>query len=193
MMTLSRPLVSLFLERGEFSSGDSQSVAVAVIFYFGVLVSGLISTPISKVLYSLKAVRFLAVLSILNTVLTFGLSYLFMKRLGFMGIALGVSLAKTWPLQLFYLRRRIGPLGLCRIARSLVLIVFSSVLMGGVILVMVRFFNVFFPEPNKVHVLIQTSLLVFVGGGVYLISTFILNVEELAIIRGRFRQAWLSH
>ncbi len=112
------PVVRLLLQRGAFSPENTAQVSLALLFSSGLLLNSMVGVVTSKALYSLKAVWFLAFLSIVNIGGLLLLSRLFMPRFGYLGIALADSVNFTWPWHLLYLRYRLGSLGLASLAKA---------------------------------------------------------------------------
>ncbi|MCA9939871.1 MAG: oligosaccharide flippase family protein [Anaerolineales bacterium] len=125
------PVVRLLLQRGAFSPENTAQVSLALLFSSGLLINSMVGTVTSKALYSLKAVWFLAFLSIINIVGLVLLSRLFMPRFGYLGIALADSVNLTWPWHLLYLRRRLGRLGLVSLGGAFARYTLLSLVMAG--------------------------------------------------------------
>lgn len=112
------PVVRLLLQRGAFSAENTAQVSLALLFSSGLLLNSMVGVVTSKALYSLKAVWFLAFLSLVNIAGLLLLARLFMPRFGYLGIALADSLNFTWPWHLLYLRYRLGSLGLVSLGQA---------------------------------------------------------------------------
>jgi putative peptidoglycan lipid II flippase len=113
------PIISLFLQRGEFTSTDTQLVAWALLWYAAGLVGHAMVEILSRSFYALHDTRTPVLVGTtamsLNVGFSYGFSYLF-TRWGWMphgGLALANSLATALEMigLILIMRRRLGGLG----------------------------------------------------------------------------------
>jgi putative peptidoglycan lipid II flippase len=92
LMALSRPLVVLLFQRGAFTVADSQTVAWTQVMYLLQVPAYVVGMLLVRLISALRANRILMWGSLLNLMVNIGLTYLLMRHLGVVGIALATSL-----------------------------------------------------------------------------------------------------
>jgi putative peptidoglycan lipid II flippase len=134
LAVLKTPIVSVLLERGSFTSGETVQTSIALLYYSLGLwsISGVRVTV--QVFYSLHDTKTPVKVGIISVLAHILFSLLLMGPLKHGGLALALSLASVlhFFLLLMYLRRKIGRLGMRAALPSLAKIVFASLIMGGV-------------------------------------------------------------
>jgi putative peptidoglycan lipid II flippase len=132
LIVLARPIVSLVLERGNFSAGDSTATAAALMWYAPGLLGYAIVKIASPTFYALGDSRTPVIVSAVSVGLNVVLNLALVRVAGFRGLALGTAIAATVNagLLLWLLRGRIGGLDGARSARALLKISIASLLMG---------------------------------------------------------------
>src|SRR6185503_7157427 len=103
-------IVQLLLERGHFLRSDTIATAAAVQCYTIGLVGYSAARIASPVFYALKRSRIAVLLSTISIVVNLALSILFVRWLGFRGLALATSTAAIihGALSLVFLRHYLG-------------------------------------------------------------------------------------
>lgn len=181
LVVLRTPIVEVLLQRGKFDASDTVAVANVLAIYSGILFAAMVSVVTSKALYALQAVRFLALLSIYNVLSLFILNITLMPRYGYLGIALAttISLNMSWPVQLMFLHRRIGSLGLRRVGVSYAKFAILSVVMG----VAVTFGHQLLVEIIDMRLaIIPLFIAIALGGLVYVCGAWLIRLDEMQIV-----------
>lgn len=181
LLVVREPLVRILLERGEFTPYDALRTASVLLFYVGYTLGGMIGNVTSRVIWSFKSVYFFMFLSTANLLTYLASAGWCAERLGAEGIALVSSVVfnLSWILQLIYIRRRLGYLGLRQRAKSIVkysLCVLAFLAGAG------AFLHLSSPLLLNCPVLIKIGLLGMVGGTGYVcffIAAVMLRVQRL--------------
>ena len=134
LVVLSRPIVGVIFQRGEFTANDTEQTALALSFYcLGLAAYAAIKT-LTPAFYALDNVRAPVVVSVFSIALNYGLNHLFVERLGWghWALALSVSLVATlnFSLLLLFMRAKIGGIGGRRLLTAVLKIGFASAVMG---------------------------------------------------------------
>jgi len=134
LAVLSLPIISVLLERGSFTSGETLQTSRALFYYSLGLwaISGLRITV--QVFYSLHDTKTPLKVGIINVLTHILFSILLMRPLQHGGLALALSLTSIlhFLILLSWLRKKIGPLGMKSALPSLAKTIFASLIMGGV-------------------------------------------------------------
>ena len=179
LMVLSRPIIKVIFERGEFSAYATDITSLVLFFYavglaaYGgvrILVSAFHAmqdtfTPVKSAFFSL----------LLNIVL----NLILMVPLQAGGLALATSLAGLANFVFLYrmLSRRIGSFGGDEIARSFMRILAASAVMGFIAHILTKVI----PWPGGLKDAAVLTAVISVSVASYLIACFMLKVEELRV------------
>jgi putative peptidoglycan lipid II flippase len=128
-------IIGLILEHGKFTAEDTARTAWALLFLLLGLYVYAGRDTLTRVFYAHHDTRTPVKISVATVVVNVGLSYVFMQVLGVGGLALGTTVALTlnFFVLLYLLRRKIGPMGLGRLAGSLLRVAGASAVMGVVV------------------------------------------------------------
>ncbi len=135
------PIISLVLQRGEFTAADTQLVAWALLWYAAGLVGHAMVEILARSFYALHDTRTPVLVGTtamsLNVAFSYAFTYLF-QRWGWMphgGLALANSLATALEMVglTLIMRRRLGGLGGSQILPGLVKALLAGMLMSGAI------------------------------------------------------------
>lgn len=132
LIALSRPIVHIIFERGQFDAYSTGITSTALFFYaFGLLSCCLIKILVNA-FYAMQDTRTPVKIMCVSVSLNVALSLVLMGPLKIGGLALASSISATVNLFLLYraLRARIGSLGARAAARDLAKIFGSAVVMG---------------------------------------------------------------
>jgi putative peptidoglycan lipid II flippase len=134
LIALGVPIVRMLFERGQFLPSDTQAVALALMGYAPGLVGYSAVKVLSPTFYALRDSRTPVIVSVTSVLMNALLSVLLARSFGFVGLSLGTALASLLNacLLLVLLRRRLGPIGIGRLASTLVRITVASAAMGAV-------------------------------------------------------------
>jgi putative peptidoglycan lipid II flippase len=133
LIVLARPIVSLILERGNFSAADTTATAAALMWYAPGLLGYAIVKIASPTFYALRDSRTPVIVSAVSVALNVVLNLALVRVAGFQGLALGTAIAATMnaAILLWMLRGRIGGLDGGRNARAFLKITIASLAMGA--------------------------------------------------------------
>lgn len=92
LIALSKPIVTLFFQRGAFTADDTGLVAVTQAMLLLQVPFVVVGTLLVRLISALRANRILMWGSLLNLVVNIGLTYVLMQRMGVIGVALATSL-----------------------------------------------------------------------------------------------------
>ena len=125
-------ITGLIFQHGAFTAQDTDPTAWVLLFLLLGLYVYAGRDTLTRVFYAYHDMRTPVKISVATVVLNIGLSYLFMQFLGVGGLALGttVSLTINFFVLLYLLRRKIGPMGLGKMAGSLGKAAGASAAMG---------------------------------------------------------------
>lgn len=134
LVVLSRPIVGVIFQRGEFTANDTEQTALALSFYcLGLTAYAAIKT-LTPAFYALNDVRAPVAISLFSIMLNYGLNRLFLERMGWghWALALSTSLVATlnFLLLLFSMRAKIGGIEGRRLLTAAVKIGLASAAMG---------------------------------------------------------------
>jgi len=188
LVVLGRQIISILLQRGQFSAYATLMTDQALFYYtlglwafsgIRILVSGF---------YALQDTKTPVKVAIVAVVANIALSLMLMGPLRHGGLALALSVASSvqFCLLAVLLFRRvktlvIGPL-LVSAARSGI----ASLVMGLTLLCAKRWGLVFGPQSRFLHNILCLSALIVLGTGSYLVSVWFMRAEELKSLAGMF-------
>jgi putative peptidoglycan lipid II flippase len=187
LIALRVPIVSLLLERGQFTSASTQGVALALLCYAVGLWAFAGVRVVVQAFYALQDTRTpvkIALVALCSNILLSAL-FVFETPLAYGGLALASSLAAMLNISLLtvQLRKKIGRIDASRIRRSLFKIIPAS-LGTGVIGWFVSSNPLWEHRENNLH---KLELLVggmLVSACFYLVAMKVMNSEELEFIWG---------
>jgi putative peptidoglycan lipid II flippase len=132
---MSRPIVGLLFQRGQFTAIDTEQTAVALAYYCIGLAAYSAIKVLTPAYYALHDVRIPMMTSVGSIVVNYAMNWTFIRVLGWghAGLAFSTSLVATCNfLVLFWLMRdKAGGVEGQRLARSVVKITVASTLMGA--------------------------------------------------------------
>jgi putative peptidoglycan lipid II flippase len=134
LIVLSRPLVGVVFQRGEFSANDTEQTALALSFYCLGLAGYAAIKVLTPAYYALNDVRIPMAASLVSIFVNYLLNWTFLRVLGWGhgGLAFSTSLVASFNfLALFWLmRNKIGGMEGRRLSWGLLKIIAASALMG---------------------------------------------------------------
>src|SRR5699024_5701127 len=180
MVVLSRPIVEIAFQRGEFDSTATIMTSQALIFYSVGLVSMALRLLLDRVYYSLQDTKTPMINGAISVGFNIVLSVILVQFMDHAGLALATSIATTIAtLLLFYgLKRKMGSLGTISYIKYGLRVGLASAVMGVVAYVV--YYGLYgLLGVSKLYNLI--SLLVAVGLAVivYIVLCYILGIEEV--------------
>jgi len=191
LFILAAPIVQLLLERGHFLRSDTIATAAAVQCYTIGLVGYSAARIASPVFYALKRSRIAVLLSTISIVVNLALSILFVRWLGFRGLALATSTAAIihGALSLVFLRHYLGRIGGGHLTITFLKIAAASAVMGFAVLGAMRGMSVWVPGSGLTAEVVRLSVTILAGLLTVALSARLLRIVEfnavLDQIRGR--------
>ncbi|HLD49710.1 MAG TPA: lipid II flippase MurJ, partial [bacterium] len=185
LMVLRVPIVQLLFERGHFDAISTARTA-SVLFYYSI---GLFAYSGEKIVaagfFAIQDTRTPVIMGIVSLVINAILNVILMPFMKESGLALATSIASIAEfifLMVIY-NRRISPLPLTRITRSVVKILAASAAMGIFCIFVFREFSVFFPGSGARAMLIRVFGSISISALAYGGFCLLFRVSEI-------REAW---
>lgn len=182
---LGYPIIQLLFEYGRFTPEDTRHTALALAAY----ATGLTAYSCVKVLvpacYALNNTRLSVISSLLSVLLTLILNLLMIGPFGYVGLALGTSIAALFNAIFLMiaiqkiLHREKGQFLLAPLVQSFLGYLFISLLMGGICLLTYSAINSFFSDHILMRVL-ETGILVSEGILITLCLSRLTRMTELS-------------
>lgn len=184
MVILGVPATRLFFQMGRFTPEDTWATAIALIYYsFGIIgYSG--ALVLTRVYYALKDTRTPVVVSIGTVFLNLILNLALVKPLGHRGLALAYSIVGIVNMLalLIILRAKLGHIDGRRMLLSGIGSVFASAVMGVAVYLVVNRMQAALGIASKLAQLEAVSSATLIGIGVYLLSAYIMKLEEFRLV-----------
>lgn len=187
LLTLRKPIIAMLLQRGAFDATDTAITASVLLFAAGSLFGPVIANVTSKMLYSLQATRFIFWLNALRIPIYVALCEWLIGPLGILGVALAGSITVTlgWPMQLAYLRYRLGPLALGQLSASIGASFGRALIMGLIVHFSFGWLESYLAWPPTVAVLASVA----VGVATYVLLSRLLAPGETGLFADRLGRA----
>jgi putative peptidoglycan lipid II flippase len=187
LMVLAHPIIAFILERGRFTTADTNATASALLFYAPGLLGYSAVKIASPTFYSLHDSRTPVLVSVGTVAINLALNLTLVRVLGFRGLALGTALAAIFNAGalLFLLRRRLDGIDGRRIVTAFVKILAASLAMGAVAWGTEQALLPIWPSHRMValHVDVGLALRLFaaIGAGVavLVLTARLLRLQEL--------------
>ncbi len=188
LVILAEPTVAAVFGRGRFDAVSIQQTAYSLVFLAsGVWAVAAVRT-IVPMFHALGDTRTPVIASAVNLVVFFSVGFATMGSLRHAGLALGITSAACVQLLalLFLLRRKIGGLGLTKVATSVGRSVGAATLMGGALWGALRFVSL--EGGGTVRNVAVFLGLVIAGSLVYLVGAALLRSPELHDLKQALRR-----
>ncbi len=188
LAVLARPIVSTIYQSGRFDQQSTDLVSATVMYFsFGLISYGLVEI-LTRAFYAMQDTRTPVIIAVVTVGLNFIFSLALVGWLAQGGLALALALSTTVEMigLAIMLLRRIGRVpGLVGPGLK---ITGAAALMGLVIWLGQWWLSAPLAEGNKLVVVALTGLLVGLGGGIYVVTAYLLRIEELQGLVARFRR-----
>jgi len=194
LLALRTPIIAMLFERGDFTAESTALVAAALAGYTLGLASHSVVEIVSRAYYALHDTRTPVAIGTAAMLLNIGFSLLLaplftrwgLPPLG--GLALANTLATTLEMLalLVYMRRRLGGLGLARMAPGLARTAVATLLLGLSLALWLYFSAPLAAGPYGAWIMGVGGVLM--GGGVYAAAAVALGAPEVALVRGLVRR-----
>lgn len=177
---LSEPAIYFVYQRGEFSHQSTLMTSVALQMYSIGLAAVALRDVLTKVFYSMKETKSIMYISFVTVLVCIALSALLIKPMGHAGLALAASLSDiiTLPLFFYFLRSRLGNLGLKSSLTILIKSCISSVIMGIVVYFTFNYLNIELGT-SKIITLLSIVVSAAAGAIIYFVLMLLLKVEQM--------------
>ena len=189
LVVLSRPIVALLFQRGEFGAYDLEMTAQALV-YFSIGLCPVSAVRVAApVFYARQDTKTPVKVAVGSIVLNIVLSLALMGNLKHGGLALATSLASAVNLAVLVvmIRLHLGRVGGTAIVLSLGRSIFCSLVMGVVVHGLALYF---FQDYNGGTLRMATGMVICIGTGVlvYLVLTHVLKSPELKTVLNLFNK-----
>ncbi len=180
LIALATPIVGLLLERGRFTATDTAATAAAVIAY----APGLIGYSAVKLavptFYTLKDSRTPVIISAATVCLNVVLNLLFVRSIGYLGLAMGTAVAALFNAGalLWLLRNRLGGLEGRRVTMAFAKIAIASAVMAVAAWAAEHALHIAWPGDTTVVRLIRLTAIIGMALGVLGLAAQALRIHE---------------
>lgn len=183
LIVLRVPIIRLLFERGAFGPAATHDTALALLFYsLGILGYAGVKIII-PVFYSLEDTFTPAKIALLILVISVFLDFIFVKLMKFSGLALSISVSNFIQLGflIFFLKKKIGPLGLKRIFAPFIKVLMISLVMGAVCEMLVNFMEKSIVL-NLMNQVFEVGICIAAGVVIFFTLSYIFKLKEMDII-----------
>lgn len=187
-IVLSRPIVELLFQRGEFDINATVMTSNALKFYsIGMIAFGL-NDIVSKIFFSLKDTKTTMLVSFITVTINIVLNFILIKSLGYKGLALATSISSLIGVFILFicLRKKIGDFGEKRVILGFAKSIIAAIAMAIVVTFIYKILNNSM-NSGTIYQIIKIGLSVASGAVTYLIAVILLKVEEVNMIFGMIK------
>jgi len=189
LLILARPIIQVLFQRGEFTPYATIAAAGALCFFaFKIpFVSGV--RNLVPAFFALKDAKTPVAVSAVAVAVNAACALTLMGPLGYRGLAaaLVISSSINFFVLAWLLRRKVGPLGVGRIMRSVAKSAFAGAIMGGALLTALHYVE--FDPSLSIWVRAGMLLLMVAGGAaIYIGITRLINPEEFRALAALVRR-----
>ncbi|MDI3280134.1 MAG: murein biosynthesis integral membrane protein MurJ, partial [Bacillota bacterium] len=183
LIVLSRPAVRLAFERGAFDAAATQATAVAVAFYSLGILGLALSDLTARAFYSAQDTLTPMRVGLAAVAVNIVLNLILVRYLAHGGLALATAVAATLSagLQVWFLRRRFGPLGGRRLASSLARSAGAAAAMAGAVWALYALLEKAWPGDGLLAQSGRLGTAVLAGAASYAGAAWLLRLEELRL------------
>lgn len=185
LIALSRPIITLLFEHGQFDSLATRLTSDALLYYsLGLFAFGGLKV-VNSAFYSLKDTKTPVKGAFFALILNIILNLILMRPMKQAGLALATSISFTFNffLLLYLLRKRIGHLIRGSLLNSILQTLLASMVMFLGVLFISHGLGNFLDTTRKLHQLLQVGASVVGGTATFLLIAHLLDMEELKSIR----------
>lgn len=189
LIVLGKPIISILFERGAFSEHASSMTWEALFYYtLGLWAFSGVRILVSA-FYALQDTKTPVKVAVVALAVNIALSLALMGPLRHGGLALALSLASgvQFVLLAMFLFRRLKVLALRPVFVSVSRSILASVIMALAVVFAKQWWLVFSPESGVLRNGLSLAALVLLGGGIYVLSSWILRAQELQPLINMFR------
>lgn len=190
LIVLAEPIVRVIFQHGNFTAASTTATAQALIFFAIGLPFIAAVRVTTNAFFSIKDSRTPVLMANLAVVVNIGAALLLMMPMAHNGLALALSISAlaNFAFQLMAYHRKVGPVGLKLMTRSLLRIATATLVMA-VTVALLRHFGGFFVATDPLsHQIAELALCIAVGMVLYPIILFLIRSEELHEMWGMVRR-----
>ena len=190
LIMLREPIIRFLYEfSGEFTAHDTYITGQALLYYcIGLAAYGAILIAL-RGFYAIQNTLIPLLISVAAIIINVLFSVILVDPMGHCGLALAYSLAgiAQFLLLMYFLRRKIGQMGLRYMGKSLLQIVIACVVMALAVWGASELCVVVFGIETKIAQLLQVAVAVVVGVVVYIICTGWMRMEEFTMVKNMIK------
>ncbi len=196
LAALSEPVIRFMYEfrSGAFTAEDTKQTAYALVFYtIGIFAYAAIHT-LSRAFYALKDTKKPVAVAVLSIVVNVVLSIVLVRYMAQGGLALAYSVAGIFNMVVLIvlLNWQVGDIGSWGLVKSTVQTTLISLLMGGAVWLLTRFWELYLPVSGKLAQLAEIVAAMALGMGLFMFLAVIWKMPEaeqlLGILRRKFNR-----
>jgi putative peptidoglycan lipid II flippase len=186
LMLVRVPTVKLIFEHGKLSAHDADLIAQSVLFYAGAIWAFSVLQIINRAYYAIHDTVTPLVMAVINIVLNLAVEIPLLWWLGESAMAVGtlVSFAIQAAIMLWMLDRKIGGLNLRQSIVPVMKMIVATLVMGAACL-LIQHTPIYPHGSSRITWLVQLTLLIGSGAGVYLLACSLLGVNIMGRLRGK--------
>lgn len=177
-MIFAEPVVALLFGRGQFDARALSMTSTALFYYAVGMVAFGLRAVLARAFYAVQDTKTPAINAAIAVVLNIVLNIILSRLMGIGGLALATSISAVFGVILLFFsyRKKLGAFGMKNMLISFVKIVASSLIMG--ILARLTFKLAINNLSQNLSLIISIAL----GFLVYLVSIYLMKVEEIEVI-----------
>lgn len=178
-IVLSKPIVRILFERGQFNEQATHMTAIALSCYSIGMIGYALRDILGKIFYSLKDTKTPMINGVFAVILNIALNIVLSKKLGYAGLALATSISSILCITLLFikLKNKTGYFGEDKILNTVVKSTIASIVMACIVILVYVYMQ------KLVHQdILSVSISILVGSSIYMILIYILKVREVSFI-----------
>lgn len=177
MLLLMPNLIQMIFERGAFGSEATLATSRVAVFYLGSVLFYSLQGVISKGFYSKKKGHLILIIGTVSIFLNVFLNWLFIKQLGYLGLALSSSVVGFFYVGISFiiLVRLVGNLNIKDLAKEFIKIIIATIIMA----ICVYLSSIYLESLSNVYYIIILALL---GAIIYGIAAVLLKISALSLL-----------
>ena len=181
LMILGEPIVRLIFQYGEFTAESTGYVVSALRLYAPGLMAFAMLKIVVPTFYALKDTKTPVKVGLATLVLNVILNVILMQFMAERGLALSTTICAyiNVSLLLFLLRKKMGPLGMKKVAGSIVKIGVTTIIMGWMVWGTLIIIQNQFPGDDFIDRFLKVIIPIVLGLIIYIVIAFITGQREL--------------
>lgn len=187
-IVLSKSIVKILFQRGEFDEKAAGMTAIALIMYSLGMCSFGLRDILGKIFYALKDTKTPMVNGTIAIVINIVFNIIFIKFFKHAGLALATSISSTLGILLMFrnLKKKLGYFGQDKILKTTIKSIFAACIMG-VITYFINSLLIKYIGRSFIGEIISTTASIIVGAVIYIILVIALKIEEVNLILSKFK------